>query len=79
MTGKPTPENIFKPRPSQNENKASATDRAYRTILSAEADARLMKSERLRAARQESQARLAAAIATASKAKSQSKGNTSNN
>jgi hypothetical protein len=77
MTGPLIAENVFKPRPSKNENKANVTDHAYRTIVSAETDARLMKTERLKAARRESQARVAAAIVTASKAKSRPKGNAS--
>jgi len=51
MASKFTAETLFKPQPSRGESKAQATDRAYRVIVDAEAEARNRKTERLREAR----------------------------
>ncbi|GIL00651.1 MAG: hypothetical protein BroJett030_05500 [Alphaproteobacteria bacterium] len=47
---------IFKPQAPKGQSKASATDRAYREIVIAEAQARKKKTERLRQARREQEA-----------------------
>lgn len=65
MTDIITEHNLFKPRPSKAETKADITDRTARTIVGDEAARREAKTARLRQARLETEAKLAAETASA--------------
>lgn len=67
MNGKSdiTRHDLFRPKPSKAETKADITDHAARAIIDAEAERREAKTARLRQARLEAEARLAAGEAPA--------------
>jgi hypothetical protein len=57
--------NLFKPKPSRMETRADVTNHAARAIIGAEAEQREAKTARLRQARLEAEAKLAAAAPNA--------------
>lgn len=62
-------ENLFRPVPSRSESKAEITDRTAREIIAAETERRRAKTEKLRAARLEQEARETALAAAQPPAK----------
>ncbi len=60
MSSAITEHNLFKPRPSRTETKADVTSHVARAIVGAETERREAKTARLRQARLENEARLAA-------------------
>ncbi len=65
MKGLVTEQNLFRAKASKAETKADITDHAARAIVGAEVDRREAKTARLRQARLEAEAKLAASAAPA--------------
>ncbi|MFC6487964.1 hypothetical protein [Nitratireductor sp. GCM10026969] len=74
MTDTITRNNLFRPVPSKAQSKADLTDSTARALIKAEADSRQAKSQRLRQARLEMEARQPKPAPTKARAAKKAKG-----